>query len=125
MKKSQRSGTRVFICRTLAGVKLDDTAKLSETHWTRMVLEKYGEFMFDEAKGNVYSSTLIEKFNIIQQGTKSNDIVAEQTWQGTGSVVAEILRIRVWEDEMRFVFFKSDELYSGTCKVFQGIVAKQ
>src|SRR4051794_26837616 len=118
--KSHRSGARIFICKTRAGVQLDGTAGLSETHSTRAVVEQYGEFIFDEAKGNVHSSINIEKFDIIQKGTSSNDIVARQIWEGTASVVAEILRIRVWEDKTPFVFFKGDKLYSGTCWVRQG-----
>jgi hypothetical protein len=120
MKKPQRPGTRTFICKMLAGVTLDDNARLSETPWTRAEVEIDGEFIFDEAKGNMHSSAIIEKFNIIQKGTSSNDIVAQQLWEGTGSVVAEILRIRVWKDTMPFVLFKMDKLYSGTCRVHQG-----
>ena len=57
------------------------------------------------------------RYEIAQKGSSVNDIVAIHRSQGTASLVLEILRISIWQEEIPFAFVKFGTFLAGECRV--------
>jgi hypothetical protein len=113
---------RLFRCTAHSGVSLDDKGHLVQDAAVRHQLKHSPDLIFDEATGDVHfilenRPPVTRRYEIAQKGSSVNDIVAIHRSQGNASLVLEILRISIWQEQIPFAFFEYGTLLAGQCGV--------
>ena len=109
---------RLFEC----GVKhtgiVRDDGSFGDTDATRLFKSTKQKFLFDEARATLRwgGTDNSWQYTIQQPGSDQNSLIATRYYEGLGSTVVEVLRIKTWVKSWPFLLFEQDTVYSGTCR---------
>ena len=112
---------KLYTCVTEDVRELSDDGKLFKDGDTvRLYIERvFPRFTFDLATGVLRTGTgdsTPRKMEIIEKGSRVNDIVALRTYQGTDRSGLNVFSIRIWKPEMPFLFLHGGAVLTGRCR---------
>lgn len=110
-----------FSCSFSQALGLEDDGKLVQTKTAKWWRDALKGFVFDAKTGQMTTtgSASTIQFDVLQQGTSINGLVAVYAYQGPAAYVLEVLKIKTYRDSATniypFTFDDDSFLYSGTC----------
>jgi hypothetical protein len=101
-----------------------DDGSLGETDITRTFAIVHQAFLFDEAQSTLrwistdrsWQSDTVWQYETIQAGSDDNSLLAIRYYEGSRSVILDVLRIKSWVNEWPFTLMEQETIYSGNCK---------
>ena len=113
---SGTAAAHLYSCTILQGGQLSDDGYIRESNMTKAIVKSMWELIFDPKNQTLFWNKTTYRFEIVQQPSPGNGLVAIRVYQGPASVVVQQLRIRTLSDGLPFVYQDMDEIYSGTCR---------
>jgi hypothetical protein len=109
------SQANLYRCTILQSGKVSG-GYLRDTNWTKGLRESMNEIIFDPVHSRLIWGKTAHNFQIVQQGSNQNSLVAVRLHQGIASFVVQTIHIQTWEKDMPFIYQDVTEVYTGTCK---------
>jgi hypothetical protein len=110
-----RAAPNLYKCTILQSGQLSG-GYVKDTQWTQATRQARGEIIFDPSTKRLFFGTIAHHYEVVQNPSQKNGLIAVRIYEGLASVVVQTFRIETWAENMPFIFLDQNEVYSGTCK---------
>ncbi len=115
---SAEARPRTYVCSVVAVVAGDENGKLGQNDWTKLLSKNRGSFVFSEADGMLrwVGTDTAQQFEVLQNGSDDNSMIAAISVKGAASYVHETLRIRTFRKPWVFRYEETTTISTGVCQ---------